>query len=141
MIHLYDRAMIARALTLDLEPRLRELLAARVAALNTEYGDLTDHTEFLIVELNDTEADIVRHVGFSPLVNPIDGHRWPDPRFQPGWDHLADRGGWFEMIVTFGSTFAYVLLICDVAADPVPLLRMCRYHTSGSPSQEATQFS
>ena len=44
------------------------VLADRVAALRTEFGDLTDHTEFLVVEPGDTEADIVRHVGFSPLV-------------------------------------------------------------------------
>ena len=113
MFHLYDRATMAQAMTLDLEPRLRALLAERIAGLKTEYGDLTDCTEFLIVEPGDTEADVVRHVGFSPLVDPIDGHRWPDARFQPGWDYLADRGGWFELIVTFGSTFAYILLIAD----------------------------
>lgn len=36
MIHLYDRATMAHALTLDLEPRLRALLAERIAALDTE---------------------------------------------------------------------------------------------------------
>lgn len=126
MIHLYDRATISRALTLDLDPRLRELLTERITGLQSEYGDLTDSTEFLIVEPDDMEADIVRHVGFSPLVDPIDRHRWPDPRFIPGWDMLADRGGWFEMTVTFGSTFAYVLLICSREDD---LGQLCRSYT------------
>ncbi len=130
MMHLYDRAGFARALALDLDPRLRELLAERVAGLQTKYGDLTDHTEFLIVEPGDTEADIVRHLGFSPLVDPIDGWRWPNPRFAPGWDYLSDRGGWFEMIATFGSTFAYVLLVHDVKGGPPGLLRLCRTFVS-----------
>lgn len=126
MFHLYDRATMAQAMTLDLEPRLRALLAERIAGLKTEYGDLTDCTEFLIVEPGDTEADVVRHVGFSPLVDPIDGHRWPDARFQPGWDYLADRGGWFELIVTFGSTFAYILLIADCHGAASDLKLLCR---------------
>jgi len=130
MIHIYDRATMAHALTLDLEARLRELLVARIARLQTEYGDLTDHTEFLVVEPGDTEDDIVRHVGFSPLVDPIDSHRWPDPHFQLGWDYLADRGQWFEMIVTFGSTFAYVLLIRDGEAISSPLLQLCHTYAA-----------
>lgn len=133
MIHLYDRATIARALTLDLEPRLRGLLAKRIAGLQTKYGDLTDHTEFLIVEPGDTETDVVRHLGFSPLVDPIDGHRWPDLRFQPGWSYLADRGGWFELVFTFGSTFAYVLFVRDAADAAGELTALCRAFVDAEP--------
>jgi len=132
MIHLYGRATMAQALTLDLEPRLRELLAERIAGLQSEYGDLTDCTEFLIVEPGDVEDDLVRHVGFSPLVDPIDGHRWPDPRFQPGWDYLACRGGWFELIVTFGSTFAYVILIANRPGLDPRLVQLCREYAEAS---------
>lgn len=134
MIHLYDRATMAQAMTLDLEPRLRALLAERVAALDTEYGDLTDYTEFLIVEPGDTEADVVRHLGFSPLVDPIDGHRWPDPRFEPGWSILADRSGWFELVFTFGSTFAYVLLVRDAAGVVGELVALCRTFAAAEPN-------
>ena len=128
MIHLYDRATIEGASTLSLDPELRELLAHRIAALDTRYGDLTDHSEFLIVEPGDSEADIVRRIGFSPLVDPIDGHRWPDPKFVPGWDILVHRDGWFEMVVTFGSTFAYILLI---SADNDSLGALCRASMTG----------
>ena len=76
MLHLYDRATMAHALTLDLDPQLHRLLAERIAALGEE---LIDCTEYLIVELGDTEADIVRHIGFSPLVEPIDGARFGEP--------------------------------------------------------------
>lgn len=128
MIHLYDRATILSATTLDLDPDLRPVLTARIAALDTSDGDLTDYTEFLVVERADAEADIVLTLGFSPLIDPITGARFGMPDFAPGWDHLADHGEWFEMIVTFGSTFAYVLLIeartddlgnlCRAFADP-----------------------
>jgi hypothetical protein len=76
----------------------------------------------------------VRHVGFSPLVEPIEGARYGEPGFAPGWDHLADRGGWFEMIVTFGSTFAYVLLFADLHDSPLAV--MCRAYCSSRDNQE-----
>lgn len=127
MIHLYNRAGMARALTLDLDPTLSALLKLHIDHLTSGEHDLTDYTEFLVVQPGDSEADIVRHVGFSPLVEPIDGARFPDPGFQPHWDWLARRpGGWFEMICTFGSTFAYVLLIQDVEGLPADLAALCR---------------
>lgn len=111
MIHLYNRETIVRASTLSLDRPLRELLAARIAALKTEYGDLTDHTEFLVVEPGDTEADFVRHAGFSPLVDPIDGHRWPNPQFRPGWDYLGTYPAAYQLNFSFGSTFGQIVLI------------------------------
>ena len=127
MLHLYDRATMAHALSLDLDPRLHDLLAERIAALATPNGDLTDSTEYLIVEPGDTEADIARHVGFSPLIEPFDGIRFGEPGFHPGgWDRLVDHGGWFELVVTFGSTFAYVLLIQDADGVIPDLRQLCR---------------
>lgn len=120
MLHFYDRETIAHAPTLDLELTLRRLLHERIARL---WDDLIDHTEFLVVQPGDTEADIIRHVGFSPMIEPIEGKRFGQEGFHPFWDWLADHGGWFEMIVTFGSTFAYVLFIADQPSD---LQRMCR---------------
>ncbi len=130
MIHLYDRATMVHALTLDLDPQLHRLLSDRIGALGEE---LTDYTEYLIVEPGDTEADIVRNVGFSPLVEPIDGVRYGESGFHPWWDWLTDHGGWFEMIVTFGSTFASILLIKDAKGVDSALLALCRrYSNHGS---------
>ncbi|WP_206376911.1 hypothetical protein [Sphingomonas sp. G-3-2-10] len=126
MQHLYDRKTMTCALVSGLDPRLHNLLSKRIAALATEYGDLTDWTEYLIVESGDTEEDIIRHIGFSPLVEPINGARFGSIGFEPHWDWLADSEGIFEMILTFGSTFAYVLLIHDTDGVPSELLTMCR---------------
>lgn len=131
MLHLHDRATMARALTLDLDPQLRALLSARTAALVAVDYDLTDCTEYLIVEPGDTEADIIRHLGFSPLVEPIDGARFGCAGFHPPWDWLGGHTGWYEMIVTFGSTFAYVLFIRDADGVNSDLLTMCRRYAGG----------
>lgn len=126
MYHFYDRASFAHALTLDLAPPLEALLTAKIASLATDEHDLTDWTEFLVIEPGDTEDNIIRHVGFSPLVEPIDNARFGEPGFHPFWDHLATRAEWYEMIVTFGSTFAYVLLIEDADGVLPELRALCR---------------
>lgn len=125
MLHLYDRATMGRALTLDLNPQLRRLMADRIAALGE---DLIDQTEYLVVRPGDSEEDIIRHVGFSPLVEPIDGARFGEPGFHPHWDWLAHHPGWFEMIETMGSTWAYVLLIQDEDGLLPELRRFCRLY-------------
>ncbi len=126
MMHLYDRATIAHALTLDLDPTLLRLLKGRVDALGEA---LMDWTECLVVEPGDIEADIIRHVGFSPLIEPIDGKRFGESGFHEHWDWLTDHGGWFELSVSFGSTFAYVLFIEDADQVPTDLLNLCRHYS------------
>lgn len=123
MLHFYDRAGFARALTLDLDANLHHLLTDRIGAL-TE--DLIDCTEYLVVQSGDTEADIIYHIGLSPLVEPMDGIRFAEPGFWPHWDWLGTHCGWFELIFTFGSAFAYVVFVEDGEGIPHELLTMCR---------------
>jgi hypothetical protein len=127
MLHLYDRATMAAALAADLEPQLHRLLAERIEALG---DDLIDWTEYLVVEPGDTEEEIVQHVGFSPLVEPINGARFGTPGFHPHWDYLAYHGEWFELIETFGSAFAYVLLIRNEKEAASGILTMCRFYAA-----------
>lgn len=129
MKHFYDRASMAHALTLELDPALRALLDDRFRSLTVGEHDLTNWTEYLVVEAGDTESDIERHVGFSPLVEPIDRARFGDTDFYPHWAWLAEHDGWFELIQTFGSTFAYVLFIQDVDGVLPELRCLCRKHS------------
>jgi hypothetical protein len=122
-----DRASMGHLLSLDLDAQLLQLLRTRFASLVTEHGDLTEWTELLIVEPGDRESDVVREVGFSPLVEPIEGARYGSTGFHPFWDHLRDHGcGWYELTITFGSTFAYVLFIQDAEGTDPDLLALCR---------------
>jgi len=131
MITPFDRASMERALTLDLDPTLHVLLKARIGALVTDHHDLTECTEFVVVEPGDREEDIVREVGFSPLVEPIDGARFGGKAFHPYWDWLAKHEGWFEL-VEFGGGFAYVLFIKDDDRVDPQLLALCRRYAGGS---------
>lgn len=123
MHHIYDLASMAYAPTKPLDPALERLLRSRIQRLDPE---LVAYTEYLLIEPGDTEEDIIRCVGFSPLVEPIDCVRFGEIAFHPFWDWLAYRDGWYEMIVTFGSTFAYHLLVCDVEGTLTELRSMCR---------------
>ncbi|MCC2980049.1 hypothetical protein [Sphingomonas sp. IC4-52] len=129
MLHLHDYTSMTGALPFVTDPLLRSLLSSRIDALISGEFNLISQTEFLVVEVGDTEEDIICHVGFSPLVEPIDGIRFGQHGFEPPWDWLERHEGWFEMIVTFGSTFAYVLFIQD-ADGTLPALRsLCRSFT------------
>jgi hypothetical protein len=126
MLHLHNQETMAIALTGGLDPKLRRLLTDRIAALAE---DLIDWTEYLVIEPADTEADIIRHIGFTPLVEPIDGKRFGEPGFHEYWDWLVDHDGWFELSVSFGSTFAYVLFIEEADRVPTDLLTLCRRYS------------
>lgn len=121
----YDRAAMARLLTLDLDADLRFLLERRIASLDTRWGDLSDWTEIAIFEPGDADADIERELGFSLLITP-DGARFGEPAFHPFWDHLVRRGLWAELTVTFGSAFAYILYLPDVDGVPDDLRTIVR---------------
>ncbi len=123
MIHLYDRPTILAFGGHQMAESLWALLAERIRALP---ADLIDYTEFLVVEAGDAEEDILRAVGFSPLVEPIERARYGTADFAPWWDYLADHGGWFEMIVTFGGDYACVLLIEDAAHERSGLASLAR---------------
>ena len=122
MITIYDRATMAAVPTLDLDPQVEALLMERIGSLSP---DLIDWTEYLAVEPGDKEADIIREVGFSPLVEPIDGARFGGASFYPFWDLLTYREGWWEMIITYGSTFATILFIPDADGVLRELRTMC----------------
>lgn len=130
MMTIYDRAAMERIMTLDLNPQLRHLLKRRFASLNTPWGDLTDWTEWIILEPGDSEDDIVREVGFSPLVDPVDGVRLGARGFRAFWDYLGREDGHFMMIQSFGSTFAYVLIVPDAEGIHPELLAMCRHYAA-----------
>ena len=125
----YDnRAAIEAAPAMQHKPRLHRLLLDRVA-LYREAG-LLDLTHLLVVEPGDTEQAIIDKVGFSPLVNAIDGVRYGSADYQgdgPIWRH----DGWYELVVPVGNDgFAFVLLVADADGIIPELLDLCRTYAT-----------
>jgi hypothetical protein len=123
MILIHDRPSAARALASTLDPPMRAALEAELALLTSGEHDLTDWTDIIVVQPGDTEEEIVREAGFSPLVDPLSDLRHDEGGFEPAWDHLALRSGVFRLVFTFGSTFATILLIPN---DDSALADLCR---------------
>ncbi|SDD84807.1 hypothetical protein SAMN05444678_1268 [Sphingomonas sp. YR710] len=124
MLSLSDTGLMLEALTLPLEPELHRLLAEHIE--HTIASGLGGMTHIIVIQPGDTESAIVEEIGMSPLVNPIDGIRYPSPAFHPGWDWLQRCEGWFIMIDTVAdSGFAYVILIQDAEGVLPDLRRLC----------------
>jgi hypothetical protein len=129
MLSFHDSASVAAAPGAVSDPALARLLSKRVRLWAS--GGVLGMTHLLVVEPGDTEAAIVEEVGFSPLVNPIDGERFPSPFFEPHWDWLQAHEGWTELILTVGNSgFAYVVWIGNSAGTDSELLALCRAHAA-----------
>lgn len=119
MLSLIDPAAMIAAL-----PTLAQLPRQRVQ--ETLDGQLANLTHILIIGHNETEADIISEIGFSPL--DLERLRFSDSGLEPAWDVLHDHGGWFELAWCVGNSgFAYMLLVeqCEGGRFPA-LLAACR---------------
>jgi len=121
-------AAIARAPRNMTDPQLKNLLSDRVRDW-TAMGVLA-MTHLVLIEVGDTDESIIDELGYSPLVNPLDGKRHGMEGFVLPFDYVEDHGGWFELIATVGNDgFAFVLFVRDREGVDPELLSMCRAHT------------
>ena len=132
MLSLYDQAKMEAALASPVDPRLHQLLADRIHdAAETELLGLT---HLLVIQPGDCEHTIAEEIGLSPLTNPIDGARFGSPDFQPWWDFLEQRDGWFELVICVSNSgFAFILLIEDADGVQPELLSLCRTYAEKQP--------
>jgi hypothetical protein len=126
MLSFHDAASVAASPSAVDDPHLQQLLDDAVRQWAA--SNVLNLTHLLILQPGDTEEAIRETAGFSPLIDPVDGHRFGSPSFTPYWDQLRDHGGWFELTVCVGdSGFAYVLFIAD---RPGELLTLCRTYAA-----------
>lgn len=128
MIALHDRVSIEDALSSSLDCRLRVLIAACIKQeIRPVTYNLIDYTTIVVARPGDTERDIRRELGFSPLTNVFDGSRFGSDEFIPFFDVIHDHKGWFELIYTVGNDgFAFVLFVQDANGVEPNLLSLCR---------------
>jgi hypothetical protein len=128
MLSLPNRVSIEAALRLPLDPYLHTLLVDTWR--RAEAPDLLNLTHILVIQSGDGEASIEEAIGFSPLVNPIDGARFGTAPFQPYWSWHQDLDGWYEMIVAVGdSGFAFIVLIAKAKGVWPELLQLCEQYS------------
>jgi hypothetical protein len=129
MITLRTTTAVKSTIALLADNQLRALLTERIQQLTNAWEgiDLSDLTHFLIIQAGDTATDAERELGWSLLVNPVDGARFGDPAFTPSWEWIADHGGWYEAVYILSDDgFGISLFVQDHPdADP-ELLALCR---------------
>jgi len=130
MLSLFDVPSLERALSLPLDPKLRHLLHGHVKHMSESDPHVAHDTLYLIVGPGATEADITDEIGMVPTCNPLDGVHVGSEAFHPFHDHLVDRGGWFELIVSAGNDAAFVLLIQDHDELDPRLLDYCQTYAA-----------
>jgi hypothetical protein len=129
MITLRTATAVKSTLDLLADHQLRSLLTERLEQLTNAWEDidLSDLTHFLIIQPGDTAADAERELGWSLLVNPVDGARFGQPAFTPSWEWIENHGGWFEAVYILSDDgFGISLFVQDHPATDAELLAMCR---------------
>ena len=127
MLSIYDKATAEAVLSQPIEPALKRLIQTRLDT--ADRLGLNTQTHLVVIEQHDTEAAILRELGWSPLVHPIDGTRYGQADFEPYWAWLQDVSGWYLLLHTVGNAgFAYILLI---AKGEGIFARMCREALDG----------
>lgn len=119
MIDMPDLDAILAALSMPLQPDLHDLIASRLQdAFACELADLT---HILVVQRDDTEAQIIDAIGFSPLVSRMDGNR-----LQADWDFIEQHPGHWELVYTVGNSGFAFLVFVERADGVLPeLLSLC----------------
>jgi hypothetical protein len=129
MITLRTAAAVKSTLNLLADNQLRALLTERIQQITNAWEDidLSDLTHFLIIQAGDTAADAEHELGWSLLVNPVDGARFGEPAFTPSWEWIEDHGGWFEAVFIISDDgFGVSLFIQDHPETDPALLALCR---------------
>lgn len=91
--------------------------------------DLLYLAPILIIGPGDTEQDIIREIGFSPLLNRVDGARFPSADFTPSWEYILHHEGWHELAYVTGDDGSGVILfIKDAEGTDPTLLALCRQY-------------
>jgi hypothetical protein len=129
MITLRTASAVKSTIALLADNQLRALLTERLQQLTNAWEgiDLSDLTHFLIIQAGDTAADAEHELGWSLLVNPVDGARFGDPAFTASWEWIEDHGGWFEAVFIISDDgFGISLFVQDHPAADAELLALCR---------------
>ncbi len=127
MISLRDSAAVDRALASDIDPELRALIERRAGQLR-EYcaDDIGELVHFLIVEAGDTIEAVQAELGFSPLVNFVDGARYGQPGWTPSWESVERHSSWFELVFVLSDDgFGWVLFLSAAAGTAGDLAQAC----------------
>jgi len=119
MLSLSSSAALARALSLPIDDRLKELLALRSEQLG---GEIAGLARFVVVEPGDTLEALEAELGFSIL---------GDPELVLGPEWVADHGHVLEAVwLLTDDGFAHVAWLPRLEGMDPELIEFCTTHAS-----------
>ena len=121
MIQIYDDATLEAALATPLDNTTHDLVGRIVS--DARASDLWELTCIAVIEPADSAETLEQLLGFDPRSGPLGD---ADGAFAPWWDWLEHHPGYFELLHTAGTDFAYFLLVPDSGPDPTGLAGLCR---------------
>lgn len=107
MLTITDGGSLTRALSLPIDPSLKQLLTQRCEQLG---GDLTDIARFIVVQPGDSLKALEQELGFD-MFKDAEGLSFPDPKFSGQWDWLVSHGHTYEVAIEGTCAFTHVVLI------------------------------
>lgn len=115
MIELRNTLEMEAALRDNIPNTLKDLIAKRMQQLGEDVeGDLSSIVNFIIVQPGDHISVIDKAIGFSLLVNLVDGSRLGDPEFAPSFEWIQDHCDFFELVYILSDDgFGLVVLVQD----------------------------
>jgi hypothetical protein len=134
MLSIADGGSLSCALNSPIDPRLKRLLRQRREQLGSEYP-LEELANFSIIEAGDTPADVEQTIGFSVFHNPVDGSRFGEHDWTPGWEWIDDHGFAYELcFILDDSGFGHVVIIPKQKGVAPELIRLCETFASAPAS-------
>ena len=122
-----DEGSLARALKSPIDTRLKRLLMERRDQLG---GDIKNLARFVIVQPGDVMTALEQALGWSVFTT-LEGQRFGDPDYYPGWEWLADHGHCFELVYIFTDDgFAHVVLVEKAPGVDPDLLKLCEQYAT-----------
>ncbi len=119
-------------------PEIRELIAARIAALSEdEHYEADTHGRFVVWEAGDSVGDLSQVLSFSALCNRSTGVNFGEPGFTPSFELVEEHPNCFEMVFVLSDDGYGVVVFIPKSVDAdSTLLAMCRQYAI--PVQEPT---
>jgi hypothetical protein len=117
------------------DPTLRNLIEATIAALSEDYAyDPEVLGYFLIIEPDDTIAELDAQIGFSILANRWTGIRFDAPGYTQHFEVLDEHAGYFEMLFILSDDGYGIEVFVPKRGVASELLAMCeRYAVPSQP--------
>lgn len=106
-------AELSALLEQEPDPHLARFLTLRRRQLE-EFGEPSDLGCFYIAQPGDRLTDIERAVDFPIASSIIDGVRFPDPAYTPGWEWIERHPTFWEVpFVLSDDGSGFILIILD----------------------------